>query len=350
MKAVSIPPEALPVWQGLFKAVDDFKALRPWEWMTDRHLFGIQDPKSGIVGYCSIMGHARDLYGLDVLLGTDGLEVFLDRMEAPPEISPEDSILDWKSLRLSFENKRTLSREDMDLLNAVGLKFKGAGQWPLFRSFRPTYFPWFLTLPEARFLTLALEQTCAFSSRHRQSPDDIRMPPGVEKYLCLIPEKRENGLFFREEWREPDTLSVPKEVSLRLEESRVRRINLMPFLKTGWEMDLLTLPNPFQDSPEARPYFPNLLIAADPQDGRCAGQEVLANLGYEQALAERFLSLMEKSEGRPAFLRLHEEANWDFLAPLFDRLSLPMERCANLPAVDEIYAYLENNLGDLYSV
>jgi hypothetical protein len=85
----------------------------------------------------------------------------------------------------------------------------------------------------------------------------------------------------------------------------------------------------------------------DKRSGKCLGQEVLPNTGFEQALAERLISIMENAESRPGMLYLHEEADWSFLEPAVSKMNLAVERKEFLPTVEEIYAFLEDNLDTL---
>ena len=44
-------------WQELFAALREFKKTAPWRWMYNSDLFGVQNPESGEIGYCCVMGN-----------------------------------------------------------------------------------------------------------------------------------------------------------------------------------------------------------------------------------------------------------------------------------------------------
>jgi hypothetical protein len=48
-------------WRRLYQAAAAFKEAAPWEWMIEDEIFGVQNPESKEVGYCSIMGMAGEL-------------------------------------------------------------------------------------------------------------------------------------------------------------------------------------------------------------------------------------------------------------------------------------------------
>ena len=57
------------------------------------------------------------------------------------------------------------------LIKKLGLKFRGRKQWPVFRSYMPGYFPWFLTKEDALFLTTAIEQSIDVALRFKKDKD-----------------------------------------------------------------------------------------------------------------------------------------------------------------------------------
>src|SRR5579883_1296812 len=60
-------------WAPLYQAADALYALKPWEWMTEDQMFAVQDPKSGELGICSIMGMRGEHLAVALYLGGEGL-------------------------------------------------------------------------------------------------------------------------------------------------------------------------------------------------------------------------------------------------------------------------------------
>lgn len=76
-------------WRDLYQAAAEFKNIRPWEWMHDDEVFGVQNPSStGEIGYCCIMGALGEHFTLGVYLGSDGLEIY-SRIQSA-QIDPEE--------------------------------------------------------------------------------------------------------------------------------------------------------------------------------------------------------------------------------------------------------------------
>ncbi|MGA9347192.1 MAG: hypothetical protein WBW48_00105 [Anaerolineae bacterium] len=130
-------------WQALYQAALEFKEIEAWTWMYDSDVFGVQNPVSGEIGYCCIMGALGEMFALAVYLGSEGLESYM-RIASEPPLDPSEAfeeLLLQKCLMASFANREELAKEDYQVIKRLGLKFRGRIAWPLFRSYRPAYHP-----------------------------------------------------------------------------------------------------------------------------------------------------------------------------------------------------------------
>ena len=148
MKVPIVPKE---VWQELYGAARDFGDVACWDWMSDSDIFGVLNPESGEIGYCCVLGELGDVYGLVVYLGTDGLNQY--KAIQSGEVGPDndDTVFFQNCLKVSFEDRNELSKDDLKVIRGLRLKFRGRNSWPQFRSFRPGYFPWYLTEAEGKY-------------------------------------------------------------------------------------------------------------------------------------------------------------------------------------------------------
>jgi len=128
-------------WKELYDTAMEFKRIECWNWMWDSDIFGVQNPVNGEIGYCCIMGRAREHFALAVYLGTEGLGGYLKIRSGEVDASSIDALHLQKCLMASFEDREFLQQEDFQIITRLGLKFRGRDSWPLFRSYRPGYFP-----------------------------------------------------------------------------------------------------------------------------------------------------------------------------------------------------------------
>jgi hypothetical protein len=156
------PHPSLQEWHALYRAAIDFWQIQPWHWVDDTDLFGVKNPEDGEIGYCCVVGALGEFLGLVVYLGTEGLESYL-KIQASE--SPEEDLLSMaKCLVASFEDRRLIQKADHEVIKRLGLKFRGTKSWPLFRSYNPGYYPWYLNQPQVGFLTHALRQAPMLAS------------------------------------------------------------------------------------------------------------------------------------------------------------------------------------------
>ena len=51
-------------WNALYKAAAEFREIEPWAWVTEDDIFDVQNPVTGEIGYCCVMGELG--HGSDV--------------------------------------------------------------------------------------------------------------------------------------------------------------------------------------------------------------------------------------------------------------------------------------------
>lgn len=343
----------LPRLQRLYTAADKFKKMAPWQWMYDSDLFGVQNPADGIVGYCSVMGAAGEHFALGVYVGTAGLASYYAALIQAERGNMGDieTGLTQYCLMASFEDREQLRPEDRAVIKKLGLKFRGAHSWPLFRSYRPGYFPWFITRDEADFLTVALEQAVEVCSRVKED-ENILLPMGeeTEAYLVRKPVKTKSGN--RVIWQDDVAFPVDDATVKPAPVPPVNQIRVKNILKNAarvaniLEFDSFLIPNPIQENKSQRPYLLAMQLWAEQENGMILNQDVTPSTERYHNIHAQFYKLLENTKILPAEIWVEKEAVARILAPVCEALQIQLELTEELPAIREAKAHLMNWLGN----
>jgi len=282
-------------WRELYQTASAFAEAAPWAWMLNEDIFAVVNPLNGEVGYCSILGHAGEEFGLGVFLGNVGLRHLAALVTGEQEAEdPEEAIM-TPLLMFLLASRNELQEEDRQVIRSLNLNFRGRDAWPIFRSQRPGYAPWFLEKDEVIYLTAALRQALEIANRVRCGELDLRRRLRGEiltRYLA--------GNAWREEWQPvPITRQDPTTAQEPLGAVNEARLHLLGSggkdLSGSWELDIFVVP--VHIGPRgSRPYYPLCFMAVE----RRHGLIVFSNM------TQPWLTLSEKRE---ELIRLLEEAN-----------------------------------------
>ena len=320
-------------WRDLYGAAMEFKKIACWNWMWDSDVFGVQDPVSGEVGYCCIMGRAGEHFALAVFLGSEGLEGYLKIRSEETSLFPMDVILLQKCLMASFEDRRFLQKRDLQVIKTLGLKFRGRKSWPLFRSYLPGYHPWYLNSEEAKYLTVALRQAINVSLRFKDNPE-LFTPLMENQYLVRVSEKEKVGLRWRDKWLKP--LPLKKEIPIEpVDADRVEYIERMNLLHRGiWEVDFFFFPEAVQDG-EERPYHPYVILLVDHDSGLILNCHLAKPNEYVSDFPKQFLRSIEGIGTMPREILVKKEEVAKLLEPTASRLRIKLRNVKRLTALEE---------------
>jgi len=325
-------------WRALYQAALEFKEIEAWTWMYDSDVFGVQDPVSEEIGYCCVMGALGEIFALAVYQDSEGLASYFKIADQSSQ--PEDMLemmeiaLVQKCLMASFGARKELTDQDRQVIKSLGLKFRGRTAWPLFRSYRPAYFPWYLTADEAKFLTLALQQAKEVCLRFRDDRDLLE-PPREGLWFVRVPKKTRQGLVWEDAWLEPAPF-IEEITSKPIKEARLTRLKQTARrVQAAWETDVFFSPIPVQDEKGERPYYPYMMMVVDHASGFILGQEMMTPEEHLVELADRFVSLAEMLNVLPAELWVRRQVVYSLLEPFTSRLGVKLYLVNELVAVKE---------------
>ncbi len=323
----------LEQWKRLYDAFLEYQKLAPWKWMLDSDVWAIQNPATGEMGFCCVLGRAGEVLGLCVYRGSEALEC-MDRIYSGELHGEDPAIHEYlNSLLASFSDREHLEKEDRDVIKRLGYKFHGPRAWPEFRSYLPGYMPWFLSPGEADFLALALEQAIPVARRFREDPD-ILTPASGDAYLTRVAEQKDGQLVWRDEWREPPPHAPKAPPALLIPEDQIAKARTRLSPKQGtWEFDCFFAPTPVAEG--ERPFLPLLSLCVHQETGLILGTHMT---GPDEALAghqKELVDTLRQARVRPEEVWVANEKSYRIVKPVADRLGIKVTAVSALPATEQ---------------
>ena len=224
----------LELWRGLYDVANRVRDLAPWKWMNETDVFGVEMP-TGQVVFASVMGALGAHYAVAVYPGAAAL-TSLRKIYENADAEPE-RVLEIPQVQLSFEDRGYLEDQDRRIAKQLGFTLKGKGAWPMFRSYRPGFAPWFLDRDEAEMLLAALSQLLEIAPLQRTDPSLIRRR-GAWEYLVRAQRATGAQGAWADEFREISPDRGTRHAVLN--SAHVRQWRALPVMQTGIEADFFS--------------------------------------------------------------------------------------------------------------
>ena len=331
-------------WRRLYETTVRLKQMAPWEWMEEADLFGVENPETGELGFVSVMGMAGEHFAVSLYLGAEGLHGFLELQRAGPSGSPE-RLMEIPQLQASFESRDLLEEEDYQIVKKLGLRFRGAHAWPLFRSYMPGFLPWFIDAEEARWLTCALEQTLEVAPRFLENSSLLFSEDG-SSLLMRTRSRRGSELVWEEELRDVP-LPEPAADDARADFLSLSRFKKLPRGDRVFEADLFMLWSAVQEG-EGRPYYPYALMVVDATSGVVFDTELLTPEPSLEAMWSsvplRMVQLFEKLNGIPREVRMRSPKLLDLLRSVAAEQGFELKLEDSLAHLDQARKFLHRSM------
>lgn len=334
---------SLKDWKALYETAARFRKIEPWKFMKETDIFGVLDPHTGETGYCCIMGELGELLAIAVYNGTEGLQSYQKIQKGLIQPGDPEVIYMQSCLMLTFENRQSVQEEDREIIKELGLRFRGKNAWPVFRSYRPGFFPWFLDRAEVLFMTIALEQAIGVCLRILQG-DPIDFSPKRNRFLVRKAEEKNGAFFWSDAWMEP---SPPREKARSgkapLDEIRIQRLKKTAEPVTAvWEADFFHIPTPVLQG--ERPVFPYAIILMDHDTGSILDLHIAGGKDYEKEFVERLLSYIEQTSSLPLEILVRKEEVAEVFEQCTAHLNIKLSKVRRLLNIEHAQRDLEENL------
>ena len=237
---ISSPFDIAPMedWKELYEAVKWLQNLQAWEWMQENELFGVEDPKTGEIGYCLVLGK-RVLYDTFIIfLGEAALYQYASTLfqnHAEKLLDPESFRDRQDCIVVSYEPEMNLDSFDRELIRVFGhLQLKNEenqkennAKWPKFRIYSSN-FPSSksFTRKQIIFLKHIFQQACDIVIRVQKNALSLIEPMSLSdiflnylndlEFLICKPTIIGTKIRWTDSW---STIPVPKFIDFKEEES-----------------------------------------------------------------------------------------------------------------------------------
>jgi len=340
----SVP--SLKDWASLYDAAIKFKETECWNWLLEEDLFGIENPVTGEMGYCSVMGGSGGPIGLGVYIGSEGLKGLRKIKEFVDLSSDMDVFFVQKCLMVTFEDRASLNKKDLNQIKELGLKFRGRKQWPLFRSFEPGLYPWYLTKEEVKYLTLVLKQAKTVANRYLLNMNMFD-GPNEKMIFARVASKEGKRTVWKDTWIEPqfddndkyndkDEYFWNDEIRLQKIKQTSKKANMV------WELDFFY--SPFAVQEKGRPYYPYTCIFADRNAGRILDMNISKFSNYRDEFRELVLNYLEETHLLPIKVLVNKPEAYELFKFLKTFFNIKLEMTDYLPLIIEARENLLDSL------
>jgi hypothetical protein len=335
-----------PEAKQLYDLAMQVKKLAPWQWMEETDVFGVANPDTGELGFVGVMGSVGEYEAVAVYLGAEGFYELID-FRADESATP-DRLIEMPHLQVAFSDREYLEKEDRDLVKQLGLKFKGPNAWPMFRSYRPGYLPWFVTRSEASLLIHALSQVLDVTPRVRDDPHPIQPVGRIEKGGHWVRAAHKEGaeLIWEDQvWsirrpkREPPAIIVDNDL--------LELVKHIPQSDLDLEVDLLLTPGRIA-KPGQRPLAVYVLMVADSNSGFILGADAMAAedslAAMHAGIPNALLNALLQNQVMPERLLVRSKFLRGLLRNLTQSLNIELRHADELPSVDEAAAFMKESM------
>lgn len=168
------------LWLEMYKAAERIRDLQPWNWMYEDDLVAIVNPENQEeIGFCSIMGSGGEFMGLAIYRGWNGFYALQDMKNA----AEEDDMINLRNYAhlqdcwmIEFTDADQINKPAKETLKALGIKYRGAGQWIDITDRSPSQLPWYVEEEDVAFITLCINQFFEVAIRAEDDESLLNVP------------------------------------------------------------------------------------------------------------------------------------------------------------------------------
>jgi hypothetical protein len=335
--SVVVPKVSQKTWKQLYDAAIRFYPLEPWKFMSEEDIFGVYDHEKKKMGYVCITGGLGAMIGLFVYRGDEGWAGYRRVLAINPEDPLEDGMFMQDCLSMELSSYKDMEKEDKQVVRKI---IGGTSPFPIFRSYKPLYFPWFITESEARYLTTVLK--CAWMVIKNVKDKKLRLHSHPGKiFTCFVKEETSERIAFDAQWEKLPASSAAPQALPVINESLIAdmRADIVP--EGIWEAAIGFQPSCIMD--RERPYYVRMSIITEVETGRVLHAETITpeQTFVPQILTNAIQQTIKAQKAMPEEIRVREKETVQSLALLAQSLDISITCAGQLPSVMQFLEHTE---------
>lgn len=333
------------LWYKLFDLAKEIYILKPWTWMYETDIFGVNIPGKQLNYFISVMGAGEEVFGISAYKGNNALYKFWELQNENPEKSP-DKLLLIPHLMLSFEKISEQNFEEVKHFKSIGAPTELGKHCILFHELIPGFVPGIIGDNVANHFVVVLEQSLEVLKRAQVAKYFIH-PEGHDDEMYLV-RKQKKGMD-QLVWQDTYQRVVPRKEKFSVSYSREKyeQLKLLPVKPQVFQCDLIMVPNPVKEG-KANPYFPFILLVTDKKKGIVLDFKLLPPLPDLKAMQEKipglFIDLLVEKRIKPFKIEICSDILETLLASILGRTGIEVKLVNRLPTVEEAKHSLINHL------
>ncbi len=256
-----------PLWTEVYKLAIQFKESKCWKWLYDSDIMYYRDQKTGYFGLMSIMGFLGEFIGIAFYYDEVGMKSYfnLEYSECTiKSVEACDIALDQQYLLLKFGDRRDTRPQERELFSILNLKFRGSGNYLLFRKKLPGTALWYLNKQELEIMKRVLETTLIFIAFLENNPEIIKE---MRSQPNRIPDISNIGRNNPTQYNWFDLTGF--HFTRTLENTFPNNLALESYeqLQAGWIIEEFYIPSAIKDKNDIIPYYFKIVLIMDAQSG-----------------------------------------------------------------------------------
>lgn len=324
----------LKIWKRLYEAADLLKAQKPWELLDDYDFVTVELPGGKEKAFCRVLGDLDNAYAISVYESSDALFDIIYLMESEELPWHQESRYN-NCLNVIFSDRDGILPADREMLDLLGLRYRGRKAWTKFRVFEKGYDITRPNIREAARLAKVLEQLVPAIKDMRAENLTLDVE-GEETILRRFDRKAKMWETLvaplNDEPKNIESFSLTDEIMM----SQLKRIKK---LQTVVEIDVMhhIISNENKDSKGKR-RLERMAMACEADK---PNEPFLTfPLDYEDEEIATILNILigyMKEIGKPREIRLRDDIIESSIKEICDDLGIKTSVSASLPAIDAVF-------------